>query len=134
MTKPAKRYAEMQDTADFRAPVDPQLRREAEQDIDDYEDLFEIVPEQGLLLALQEWESGGPGVHAHVVELYEYKGMYYVIHDAGMDEYDDPQEALKRSGITTKTEATTSISISPELLEHRTQPSRKRTAGLKKVA
>ena len=129
MTKPARRYAETQDTADFRAPVDLQLRQEAEQDIDDYVDLFEIVAEQGQLLALQEWESGGPGVHAHVVELYEYKGTYYVIHDAGVDEYDDPQEALKRSGITTITEATTSISISPELLEGRNAALTKTNSG-----
>ena len=132
MTKAARRYAETQDTADFRAPVDPQLRQEAEQD-GGHQDLFEIVPEQGQLLALQEWESGGPGVHTHAVELYEYKGTYYVIHDAGVDEYDDPQEALERSGITKKTEATTSISILPELLESRPQPSRKRTEALKNV-
>ena len=95
--------------------VHPALEYGSEEDVDEDQDLSEIVREQGELLASQEWDSGGPGAGAGVVELYEYDRRYYVFHDAGVSEYDDPLEALASSGIATETDATTSIWISLEL-------------------
>jgi len=38
----------------------------------------------------------GTGFTGWAVDLYEYKGTYYVFHDAGVDEYDTYREAKKQ--------------------------------------
>ena len=53
-------------------------------------------------MASQEWDSGGPGAGAGVVEVYEYEGRYFVFHDAGVSEYETLYEALRENGFKTK--------------------------------
>ena len=38
----------------------------------------------------------GTGFTGWQVDLYEYKGTYYVFHEAGVDEYDTYREAKKQ--------------------------------------
>ena len=74
-----------------------------------------IVSSEGEELLSHHWDSGGPGAGAGVDTLYEYKGKYYVSHDAGIDKFDDPMEAIFHHDLLGDTDATTSIQISPKL-------------------
>ena len=53
-------------------------------------------------MASQEWDSGGPGAGAGVVEVYEYHERFFVFHDAGVSEYETLYEALRENGLRTK--------------------------------
>ena len=79
------------------------------------EDLFEAVRAKGERLAWQSWDSGGPGAGAGQDELWEYAGKYFVYHDAGMDQYDDAQQAMAESRIASRTDATDEIWISDKI-------------------
>ena len=72
------------------------------------ENLHEVLQEEGDRIAYQEWDSG---VMSGIVELYKYKETYFVIHESGIDEYNDPKEALTGSGISRFTDATKYILV-----------------------
>ena len=82
-------------------------------------DLFEVIRAEGELVAFQKWDSGGPGGGAGEVELYSYEGLFYVFHDAGMEEYEEPWRGIEANGIDRETSATVRIWISPDLLAKR---------------
>jgi len=56
------------------------------------EDWWEHLRENGQLLDYLE----GTGFYGWSVSLYEYKGYYYVFHEAGVSEYDTYREAKKQ--------------------------------------
>ena len=69
---------------------------------------IDMLHQEGNLIAYQEWDSG---IMTGLVELYKYKETFFVIHEAGIDSYDDPKVALKGSGIANVNDATRSIQI-----------------------
>lgn len=62
-------------------------------------DLGAFLRSKGDLVASQEWDSGGPGSGAGVVEVYEYDGRFSVLHDAGISMYETAGEARRNNGI-----------------------------------
>ena len=69
---------------------------------DGHRDFWASIREAGELVASQEWDSGGPGAGAGVVEVYEYNERFFVFHDAGVSEYETLYEALRENGLRTK--------------------------------
>ena len=59
-------------------------------------DEWELIRSNGEIIAEQDWDSGGPGIGAGTVTLYHYKDKYYVEHDAGIDEYQSKEKAMKQ--------------------------------------
>lgn len=74
------------------------------------QDLGEIILEDGKEVAYQDWDSGGPGAGAGRVSVFEYEGLFYVFHDAGMEGgYATIDEAMDKNGVVTVNNATVSI-------------------------
>ena len=92
-----------------------ECHEEEEEEEEEEEFDSSIVIYEGEELLSHHWDSGGPGAGAGVDTLYEYKGKYYVSHDAGIDKFDDPMEAIFHHDLLGDTDATTSIQISPKL-------------------
>ena len=78
-------------------------------DLDD-DELFEQILEDGLEVAYQDWDSGGPGAGAGRDSVRLYGGVFYVFHDAGMDgPFRLMSEAIASGGIDQINDATVAV-------------------------
>jgi hypothetical protein len=89
---------------------------EGEFDTARYEDIWDAIRHEGRLVGRQEWDSGGPGAGAGVVDVYLYRGAFYADNDA---EAHGPCEtfdkAAKAVGLFIETSATKRIWVDPQI-------------------
>jgi len=70
---------------------------------------------KGVLLALQDWDSGGPGAGAGEVVLYLLDGKCYLYDDSGISEYKKEQVEKALKSILRISEATRRVVVTEEL-------------------
>lgn len=74
------------------------------------EEPFEDIIDNGEEVCWQDWDSGGPGAGAGRVSIYRYKGVFYALHDAGLDgPYRSKDEAVAHNGVLEVGSATVAI-------------------------
>jgi hypothetical protein len=57
------------------------MSTESDEESDSGEALWESIEVEGRLVGRQEWDSGGPGAGAGVVDVYLYRGAFYASDD-----------------------------------------------------
>jgi hypothetical protein len=63
---------------------------------------------EGELVARHEWDSGGPGAGAGVVDIYKFRGSFFASDDVGTyGPYEGFTEAAEAVAFLTVTDATT---------------------------
>jgi hypothetical protein len=74
------------------------------------EDIHERMITEGVLVARHEWDSGGPGAGAGVVDVYKFRGAFFASDDVGnYGPYEGFTEAAEAVALLTVTDATTRI-------------------------
>jgi hypothetical protein len=43
------------------------------------EALDDLIRDEGCLVGLQEWDSGGPGAGAGTVDVYKFRGLFFFL-------------------------------------------------------
>jgi len=81
----------------------------------DKREFYEILDDDGELIAYQEWCSGGSGAGAGIVKVYALRGKFIVSHDAGFDEYKTASDAVSSSGVRIENDATVEIWIADDI-------------------
>ena len=70
---------------------------------------------EGELIARHEWDSGGPGAGAGVVDVYKFRGLFFASDDVGLyGPYEGFTEAAEAVALLTVTDATTRIWVDCE--------------------
>ena len=73
---------------------------------------FEVLFEEGELVAQHYWDSGGPGAGADSVTVYKYRDCYFGFNDvASHGPFDYLDEAIKAVQLDQPTSATVWIKI-----------------------
>jgi hypothetical protein len=79
-------------------------------DDDWIEYIDEKMSAQGQLIARHEWDSGGPGAGAGVVDVYNFLGLFFASDDgSNYGPYEGFTEAAEAVALLTVTDATTRI-------------------------
>jgi hypothetical protein len=79
------------------------------------ETAYDLVREEGRLVAQHHWDSGGPGAGADTVDIYLFRGLFIGDDDTGcFGPFESFADAAKAMGLFVKTKATTRIWVAPE--------------------
>ena len=92
------------------AEVPPTQRATVAEEAEEDGDIGYLIVNEGIEVAYQEWDSGGPGAGAGRVSVYRFRDRYYGSHDAGIDgPFMAKSAALKAAGVDIVTDATVAI-------------------------
>ena len=79
------------------------------------ENAYDLVREEGRVVAQHDWDSGGPGAGAGSVVIYLFRGLFFGDDDTGcFGPFETFADAAKGMGIFIETSATTRIWVAPE--------------------